>query len=519
MTSSLIRISNELLLEFFYEEKEYKLQETLLKRIDNKHENSITFYDEFLTNNLSKYTVLNTNTENVFFNEGGYYYPDSDVNILVKDFSSPSSIIPPTISLKYNSIKCHIMSGYQFGDTNGINITLYTEGENKKLISLCNYMYLKSHIENIKYNSRPVKISEAVFDRYFEFDILSLEYLIKLQQTSHQTSTELLGCKILENHKLYIETAYVNQLSYDTGYLTFTLVNNKKMSMSSVNNYNQINNFIALSKDNSYFEFQARYADKQIEDFIYQLNSIPGNNFYLNHEIKVIEQVGQSFIEQDTYFLTQRGNYSRLFKFRPVLYNKNTVSVSIDYKISLINEVDGIGIAKSGSITSTNVSAFQDKLIKLNLSGIDAPMNVFNKVMSSSRNQLIDNKFDLIKTKVIKSYISKEYIGLEEDKPIKISPFKNAISLSFVDKSVNTPKAIDYEMSYFLTFIKKDGSKLYVKEVIMNGVEKKNGELVFELEESQSMEIISTISDNRCYVIAKDGKTESIFAKLQWIID
>lgn len=509
MASTLVRLSNQILLEYFYEEESYKIGQSGLRRVDNRYEDSITLVNDAITGNYSKFTVVNTNTDNVLLDENGtYHYYDENVNIQYKKVELPDYNL-----FKYNKIRVHIMSGYNFSDVNGFNINVYIEGEKKKLINLCNYVYLKSSTTQITFSPRPIKISESVFDKYVEFSILSLENLITLQETGSPILFALTDNKILQDHKLYIEYSVVNQIEYKGGFLTYSTLDTVKTVISSLDRYGAIENYIELSDDGSYFQFQARYNGRPIEDFIYQLNSVPGNQYYLMHQIRVVEQVGNAFIDCDEYTMIQKQDYEKLYRFRPVLYNKNVVSVSIDYDIKLINEVDGAGITKTGSVTANNVTPFQEKLIKLNVQS--QPFITYNRISANNQNVISDNRHEILKTKVISTYITNNQIGSEDDKPISIIPFRNVLKISLVkDKKIDS-SILSPDLVYYLIFIKNDQSKVYIKEVISDEVKKENGELLFIIEESQTKDIL-LINNSSCYIMAKSSESESIVTKLTW---
>ena len=85
MASTLVRLSNQILLEYFYEEESYKIGQSGLRRVDNRYEDSITLVNDAITGNYSKFTVVNTNTDNVLLDENGtYHYYDENVNIQYK---------------------------------------------------------------------------------------------------------------------------------------------------------------------------------------------------------------------------------------------------------------------------------------------------------------------------------------------------------------------------------------------------------------------------------------------------
>lgn len=509
MASTLVRLSDQILLEYFYDETDYRLNEIGLKRCDNRYDNSITILNDKLTGNYAKYTCVQTDTDNVLLDENGtYHYYDENVNISIKDVNLVGST-----NYKCNKVRVHIMSGYNFDDCNGFNVNVYIEGENKKLIYLSNYVYLKSSVTQMIFNPKPIKISEAVFDKYVEFSVSSLENLIEIQNAGSGILFPLLDVKIKSDHKIYIDYNKVNTVTYKNGFATYTTLDNISTVISSIDRYGKIENHIELSEDGSYFEFQARYDGKPIEDFIYQLNSMKSNNYYVIHSIKVVEQVGSAFHECDEYSLVQKRDYEKMFRFRPVLYNKGVIAVSIDYEMKLMNEVDGTGISKTGSITSDKPELFREKLVKINVSG--GIIKTYNRIASKNQNVLQDNLQELVKTKVVTTYITNNNIGIEDEKPIQIIPFRNALKITLHENGITNENILTSDCNYYLVFIKNDSSKLYIKETLTAEINKNNGELMFTIEEQIAKNIL-LINNRDCYIISKSSKSESVVSKMLW---
>lgn len=508
MVSTFLRLNDYLLLEYFYEEIEHTTSDAPVIKISSLYDNSVTIANlsknETVTDTLTK-TLVDIEKSHVAVDEEGIYLLDNSVDdrIYINKFNSSS-----VNYLMYNKLRIHVLSGYNFDDIDGFTLNAYILGYNKKLINLCNWFYLKNSTSELHFNTKPLKISESVFDKYVDVDILSVNYLLQLQDNSPETVKSLFGENIYEDHEVNLEVNLIQKSQNYGSYQFLSFVYSPEPISTVIQTksiYDTIGSFIDVNKSDCCFEFRAEYRGSSIEDFIYELNSRPGNDFYLNHTITIIEQVGQSFPIVDRYSTVQTDNYSRLFKYRPVVYNKMANAISLEHEIQLVNRVDGNGFTVRGSLT-TPVSSIKGSTLKLNVP--EGEHKIYNKIATVKHN-LVHDLSEVIKTKIISTYIKNNDISV--DKEISILPFRNNIIL----KISSMEKAIQPNLTYYLTFLKSDNSKIMIKETLAEDIDRSNS-LFFIIEEQTALSIINNCSST-CYIIAKSSESESVMTTLSWL--
>lgn len=508
MVSTFLRLNDYLLLEYFYEEIEHTTSDAPVIKISSLYDNSTTIANlsknETVTDTLTK-TLVDIEKSHVAVDEEGIYLLDNSVDdrIYINKFNSSS-----VNYLMYNRLRIHVLSGYNFDDIDGFTVNAYILGYNKKLINLCNWFYLKNSTSELHFNTKPLKISESVFDKYVDVDILSVNYLLQLQDNSPETVKSLFGENIYEDHEINLEVNLIQKTQNYGSYQFLSFVYSPEPITTVIQTksiYDTVGSFIDVNKSDCCFEYRAEYRGSSIEDFIYELNSRPGNDFYLNHTITVIEQVGQSFPIVDRYSTVQTDNYSRLFKYRPVVYNKMANAISLEHEIQLVNRVDGNGFTVKGNLT-TPVSSIKGSTLKLNVP--EGEHKIYNKIATVKHN-LVHDLSEVTKTKIIPTYIESNDISV--DKEISILPFRNNIIL----KLSSMEKAIQPNLTYYLTFLKSDNSKIMIKETLAEDIDRSNS-LFFIIEEQTALSIINTCSPT-CYIIAKSSESESVMTTLSWI--
>ena len=508
MVSTFLRLNDYLLLEYYYEEIEHTTSDAPLIKISSLCDNSVTIANlsknKTVTDTLTK-TLVDIDKNHVAVDEEGIYLLDNSVDdrIYINKFNDPSINY-----LMYNRLRIHVLSGYNFDDIDGFAINAYILGYNKKLINLCNWFYLKNSTGELHFNTKPLKISESVFDKYIDVDILSVNHLLQLQDNSPEIIKKLFGENIYEDYEINLEVNLIQKTqSYGSyQFLSFTYSPEPITTVIQTKSiYDTVSSAISVNQKDCCLEYRAEYKGDSIEDFIYELNSRPGNDFYLNHTITIIEQVGQSFPIVDRYSTVQTDNYSKLYKYRPVLYNKMANTVSLEHEIQLINRVDGNGFSVRGSLT-VPVSAIKSFALKLNVP--EGEHKIYNKIATVKHN-LVHDLSEITKTKIVPTYIKSNDISV--DKKISILPFRNNIILkiSSVEKEIIKPN-----LTYYLTFLKSDNSKIMIKETLAEDINRSDS-LFFIIEEQTALSIINTCSPT-CYVIAKSSESESVMTTLSW---
>lgn len=507
MSKAVIRLQDEVLLEYNYTEINENTSSNGLFIVENLYDNSKTI----LKLNQDKYTAEENPNNLILLNEDNIY----DLSNIDSNITKYTPNLSDSFVMKYNTVRINIASGFNFIGHDGFNLKIFTYSKSGQKIYFTNFVYIRKFIELIQYNSKPIKLSEVIFDKYIELQIPSLEYWLQLQNVDNEDILAIVNDRLLDENSLYFEYSLIHNGLYNNGFYQFLLTDTIQNQFITKNKYTALSGFIKLSNDGDYFEFQLQYNDNQIEDFIYMLNSIPGNNFYLIHTIKIVEQVGDEYITTDEYTTIQNSDYQKIYKFKPVIQNVGLSSISIDYSVQLVNSIDGMGVTIESSLSTQDIYRFSNRLIKL-----DIPLtkfDVYNHISKSQRNiqQQIN---EVIKTIVVNQYVEKLSLKTNNGN-IEISPIRKNLLLSFSDES-NTTTEILNSLVYYLVF-PNHNTRIEIKETTDSSINKSKGQLLFVIEESIAKQIYNINNGNLCYIIGKsiNGSNESIFSRMSYSLD
>jgi len=521
MSSVFYRINKLVLAEYQYLEGSVTHNTDIekYKKITNKHVNDITVISDegSVTKNVSDVTVVDIGGQGkmaLLDKDTAYYYPNSDPDIVVTDIS-----IFPSINVEYDKVRIHILSGYNFDELEGFIASVYMRSGDNKQIRLSNIAYLKSSNFLLKLNSSPIKISGDMFDKYVEFEIPSPEYMLDDQEAN--PGSDAILCYYFTNgqyfnteRNAYFEFREIESILYENG---FVFLNTGEVTRFSFSTHDKFDVLTAsIEEKESYFEYSAKWDGNTIEDFIFSLNSLAGNNYCILHDIEVIEQIGESFIPSYNISTIQRESYDRVFKFRPILeYASSATSFSISYTVRLYNQVDGKSIVKTSYITSMNVNKYGERMVPITISGA-TPVKIYNQIVRKN-NEIIDSLSNILTNVMTVSYINTYGIELSESTPtVLINPFDNIISISLIKE--NTALSLSSISDHYMVFIRNDNTELKIPEFKNAQYNKNNGELVFKLLKQQAKEIIQ-YANKAFYITSRnpDG-IETVIYKGQFTI-
>ncbi len=87
--------------------------------------------------------------------------------------------------------------------------------------------------------------------------------------------------------------------------------NTTKFAFDSYDKFSLLVARITENVDGNYFEYYGEYNSEIIENFIFALNAVAGNAFYLIHDLRIIEQQGATFIQTSSFSNVQQSNYGQ----------------------------------------------------------------------------------------------------------------------------------------------------------------------------------------------------------------
>ena len=494
MNSRYIRISTELLLEFVASASEKHDTDVRLRRITSEYDGTCTLYNEKGTgNSIDKVHLITDRYDTMAVGEEGGKLSES--NTLFRDEKCDLRFYD---KMKYNKVRLHLLCGYNLQNIEGLGINLFIR-DTEKVFNLADIVIFSPRIGDVTYARSPKRITESVFDRYIEFDIISIDDILEYSRTDEEMVKRMFGQDMVIDSVLHVETYEIRNLHVENGFKVFQTYNKHRSSFPIGNEYKSLSAELRFSEDKTCVEFSGSFEGMSFEDFMYRLNSMSKNSYFVQHEIRVVEQVGNSFIEQDTWVTVQNTDFDKIFKFRPVIENKGVISVSIDYRMTLMNAYNANGMSVEASISTRDIQSFQGKLVKL-----QAPIQnirVVQKIARSSDKNIREVSNDVIKTKYVTKYVNVTDITTDK-KDIHVTPFRSTyrINLKGVESQNNNHRA-------FLVYVDDYGQKHYMKNVVSEELSAR--EYMFIMEENTSVTILKN-ANRKLYFVIIENDVENV---------
>ena len=386
--SRLVKINDYALLEITYEHTTINTSSSGFTIIDN----TIQGYTQVLNDNnseLSTGNVLDRSSVQLGANQWVRTEQDVPIPYLSTDqrfeVSSLSEDAPTQQwNVTYDRVRVHILSGYTFTSSSGFVLDVsYPETNRIKNTRVALQTYVNGD-DYIVFNTRPMVINGANYDKYVEFLIPSLSDMITEYNAATDKQDAIAYYFTSDNDGFlteglikfdFYEIEQVNSLNgYD--YLTTGVP-----SYVSIEPQDQFSNLAAVIKQNGdYFEYYPTWDENFISDYIAILNETRGK-YVVIHELTVSEQVGFSQLYSSSNVILQTDDFDQPSLFKPILKNSDTAfSFSIDYTMRLTNETDGSQIIRTASVTSFEPKKFGRNGLKLNVREDVIPFRVYNKI-------------------------------------------------------------------------------------------------------------------------------------------
>lgn len=506
-SSVLLRIKNNILVEFIYSQEQISGASKKYLNTTDKTQYLVNDYSmRNLTGNVETHFSVNSNNGYmavVDVNEG-FYYPNSNNAV-------ESIQLPYGTNLKYDTIRFHIRSGYNFQDTGGFFSEAYLKTIDGNRISLLSQVVFKGDLSLIKYNNTPIRISEVTFDKYVEYKVLSIaEVLVGNNQTSTYFNTYF--ANLMKSPMIHLDFSFIDSIDSSEGYTKFYNTVTDVIHIPAYDGYNKLQSH--LVEKESYFEYCALWDDKSIENFITALNSKAGNNFHVEHELAIYEQRGSDFYEVHRHSSVQKFNYDIPLKFRPILTDNVDGSMQVEYIMRFFNSADNTSIVKRALLNTQNVNPYLTEPLRINVP-INNVHKVYNKVVR--KDMTIENTKSIFDNKVIVPvYYSN--VGLKVDGTdfmLNLVPFDNVYSI-YINQEVNgqdAPLVLEPSVQYQLVFVLTSGEKVRVIENDITG--KMNGVLNFKISAEQA-NIILRDKTGKFYINSVNDSIETNVVVGNW---
>lgn len=413
MSKTLLQIKPYALIEYDYDVVSISTTSTSFIIIDSAYTNERQVLNTTGGNNptfnILDRTATRLNNSNTFAHldqDRAVPYDVLDSSNLVKSYLS--NLTNTQWPVNYQTIKLHLLSGYNLEDLDGLLLTVKFPENSGKNTTVGQLAYLKGD-DFIKFNARPIVISGRSYDRYIELKIPSL-YDLNSEFYANPTSGELGywlssdGMGFIKDGLISIQLSEILTALDDGTSLILTTGEVSEITVKESDAFSQLTAVIEENEEEDTFEYYPSWQGGFVEDLITNLNGI-GGDYYVFHELYIYEQVGFSQIQTDYFVSIQDDSYNAPKRFRPVLKNAdNAYSFSIDYVMRLTDRGTGSQIIRTASITSFDPKRFGRNLDRIVLEGSVRNYNIYNKIVEENKLQIsrkvVDRKIEKVSTPV-----------------------------------------------------------------------------------------------------------------------
>jgi hypothetical protein len=480
------------------------------------------------------------------------FNPIDNPNYIVEDVSA--SINDNLIN--YDTIRVHVLSGYNFEGIDGFILNVsFLENSKKKMKASCGYYprdgaYKNGDLASPVFNPNPIVLGERTYDKYITICVPSL-FKIQEESNLHPGNASLFS-KIY-SHPAIVDNPNPGEFVKDsTIYITlveilsketvrnvefFTLKQTYDATIVPSDTYSSLGCTIKESEIGDYFEYYPSYQDGFINDYIGLLNANLGNgaNWSVVNNIKVIEQVGTEFFTTTNITMPQSTGFDAASYFRPIIqYADVAFAYSLLYTMRLINGATGEQIIRVCNITLYNPKKYGLNTNRIIIDSGIAPMKVYNKVvnMSTIQNNQPVRSNNMFTVKYIPMYVNQNSIAVNMNDSIakqmndviygqgkcviQLTNFDNVIS--FYVQNVTKTGILPMNLSgtnVYLKFILDNTQVISISPTISEDNHPQNGELVFQILKEDVLKILKNKIDNNFYLISKqdDASLETVIYK------
>ena len=359
------------------------------------------YFDLGSTGNTNNGFELNSIPANV---QRTQWYTDPNNPGDYWNFFDTSTAITPN-PYQHDTVKIHIVSGYNFDDISGFLLQIRAQDTSSNLVDMSNFTWIKQvqGSDVNKFSSNTLYLGNRFYDKYVELKIPSIGVL-----GGDQSSAVGLALNIAPLSDAHITYSTIETID-NAQYILTEIISTQLPVTSVADNFNC---FIAESTSGDYIEFYAIWNDLIIGEFMPDIESgrirlytsnNPNDNFenfsdqygvgsakwVVMHELYVYEHIpGGTSLQTSKFVFTQEDNFIEPNFFRPVIENSDIASsYTIDYICRLMNRMDGSQIIRRASFASTDPTKYGRRFIRLNVDNV-IPYNVFNRLEPEAKNIL-----------------------------------------------------------------------------------------------------------------------------------
>ena len=468
-----------------------------------------------------------------------WYINTDDTSVYFNSYFDSSTAISQT-TYPHDTVKVHIVSGYNFDDIAGFLLQIRAEDASSYLVDLSNFTWIKQIKGNyvIKFAVEPLFLGNRFYDKYVEFKVPSIQHLGDTKTEAIETSLDI---KPLSD--VYIQYSTIPEIDN----YRYVISEKIQLQLPVESNADKFNCYIAESTAGDYIEYYATWNDIIIGEYMGDIESgriplftsnNPNDNYeqfieeygtesakwVLIHEIQVYEQIPPSTTLMTQRFqFTQDGNFMSPNKFRPIILNADIASTySIDYICRLMNRMDGSQIIRKASFSSNDPKKYGRTFTRINIDNY-IPYKVFNRIPGEVAN--IVSGSGPQKTKYVKIFYDTTNVVLNMNNevlpqgtgPLFLKDGDSTYKFKFERLNENTDpiqrENVDLAgvYNYALSFILDDKTKIEVSPTYSTNMNTTLGELEFKLMSDQISKLLSQANNAYSIIIKNSDGTQYIF--------
>ena len=485
------------------------------------------------TNNVLSLNSIPINSERTNW----LHDPDNPLTTYLPYWDASTQITVGTYAL--DSIKLHIVSGYNFDDVGGFLLQIQALDSSGLLVDLTNFTYSKqAQIVTgnvIQFALNTLYLGNRFYDKYFSFKVPSIQEL-----GSDSTSDLGIALNVQSLSDVYVTYSTI----FDITNNEFVLDEQIKVQLPVTSAADRFNCYISESTAGDFIEYYATWDNTIIGDNIGDIESgriplytsnnpndsyqdfadIYGTNarkWVIIHEISVFEHIpgGTSLLTQK-YSFTQEDNFSNANYFRPILRNADIdSSYTIQYVCRLTNRMDGTQIIRRASFASADPKKYGLWFTRLTVENI-IPYKVFNRIEAEKPN--VVGGLGLEKIKYIKVFYDTAKVVMNASNevfpsgtgPLFLKSFDSVYKFKFEKINTNGDR-VNVDLSgaynYSLLFKLDDKTKIEVGPTYSTNMNTTIGELEFKLTEDQLDTLKAQTNNNYAVVVKNPNGTSYVF--------
>jgi hypothetical protein len=512
--------------------------------------------DQSVTNNVRDLSVVRTAKNRFVSLDEDYLVQYLNFDPKLTSVANLPVVFPSNIGVYYDTVKFHIVAGYNFDNIDGIILQIQFQERTGKKATVLQLLVTKSDVTLPILNPNPIYLGGALYDHYVEVKIpayanMVYEYDI-LAGTSAQANT--LAAKISSDGNGFKKDAPVEFVLYEIsqtvlkdGYDNYIAQVKAELGIFPKDTYSSLAAVIQQNSFYNYLEYYPTWEGNFLEDFINGEGRV-GNSYYVVHEIELKEQVGLTYITTYNFSTTQTQDFNAPYIFRPVLQNPLTTSFLVNYTMRLVNRSNQNQIIRRSSFSSFDITKYGREVNKITLTTGAYSQKVYNKIVqapnvlspyginsnvASPKEKKVpvfykDNNISVTQETIVigkdGSLISESSVpnattvyGQGKAK-IVIDPFDNFYKFTVYNiTGGQTPEILDLgnSLTYYLVFLDASGQSVRV-ENIKNKTTISNpssGQISFKLVDSNSKKVLG-FTNREFYVISKtpDGIETKLYS-------